>query len=222
MPAKVLFSPVTFNKYDPDATLPAKFGRLIDNMGLADAVNGKLTVIKMHVGRGIGYSTIHPLFVKILVEKLKGFGAKVFITDQDIENARTRGYAEDFLGCQIVHACGIAGKYCYEKSVNFKTFKNVDVAGNIHDAEVMINLSHIKGHGSCGYGGSCKNIAMGCVTDRTRGQIHGLEGGLLWNEEICTKCRLCINSCNHNANSFNSEDKYEVNFHHCTFCQHCV
>jgi len=30
MVSKVLFSSVKYDRYDPDATLPAKFGRLID------------------------------------------------------------------------------------------------------------------------------------------------------------------------------------------------
>lgn len=222
MSAKILFSSVDFDRYDNDATLPAKFGRLIDNMGMQDTVNGKWTAIKMHLGRNIGYSTIHPLFVKILVDKLKSYGAKVYITDQEVHGAKVRGYTEDFLGVPVVPACGVTGKYFYPKQVNFKSFMNVDIAGNIHDADVMIDLSHVKGHGACGYGGACKNIAMGCVTDRTRQQIHGLEGGIDWNEELCTHCELCVNSCNHNANKFDKNGKYSVFYHHCTLCQHCV
>lgn len=222
MASKVLFSSVKYDRYDPDATLPAKFGRLIDKMNMQEIVKDKLTAIKMHLGRKIGYSTIHPLFVKILVDKLKDYGAKVYITDQDISGSKSRGYTEDYLGVPVVHTCGVTGKYYYEKYVDFKTFKNVDVAGNIHDAEVMITLSHVKGHGACGYGGACKNIAMGCVTGRTRSQIHSLEGGLEWNEELCIHCEQCIVNCNHNANSFNEEGKYEIFFHHCTFCQHCA
>lgn len=222
MGSKVLFSSVNFDKYDADVTLPAKFARLIDRMGMEGVVKGKWTAVKMHLGRNIGYSTVHPLFIKILVDKLKDYGAKVYITDQDITGARNRGYTEEFLGAPMVYAAGVAGKYFYERKVHFKTFMNVDVAGNIHDAEVMIDLSHVKGHGSCGYGGACKNIAMGCVTDRTRQQIHGLEGGITWEEQLCTRCELCINSCNHYANSFNDGNKYEMNYHHCTFCQHCV
>lgn len=222
MASEILFSSVEYDKYDADVTLPAKFGRLIDQMGLQEVVNGKLTAIKMHVGRYIGYSTIPPLFVKILVDKLKGYNAKVYITDQTVSEAKTRGYNEDYLGAPIVDACGVTGKYFYEKSVDFRTFKNVDVAGNIHDAEVMIDLSHVKGHGACGYGGACKNIAMGCVTDRTRQQIHGLEGGIKWDEDLCTHCELCVSSCNHFANSFNNEGKYQVDYHNCTLCQHCV
>jgi len=222
MASEVLFSSVEYSKYDADVTLPAKFSRLLDELSLQDVVKGKLTAVKMHLGRNIGYTTIPPLFVKILVDKLKGYGAKVYITDQVVGEAKARGYNEDYLGVPIVDACGLTGKYFYEKKVDFKTFKNVDIAGYIHDAEVMIDLSHVKGHGACGYGGACKNIAMGCVTDRTRQQIHGLEGGIEWDEDTCTHCELCISSCNHFANSFDNEGKYRVDFHNCTLCQHCV
>jgi uncharacterized protein len=220
--SKVWFSDMEYDKYDADVTLPARFGRMMDRMGMQDTVKDKLTVIKMHVGRRVGYSTIPPLFVKMLVDKLKSFGAKVYITDQDVVDAKSKGYSEDYLGAPIVYACGVTGKYFYEKAVDFKTFKNVDIAGNIYDAEVMIDLSHVKGHGTCGYGGACKNIAMGCVTDRTRSQIHGLEGGLSWTESLCTHCELCINSCNHRANSFDKDGKYSIFMHNCTNCQHCV
>lgn len=221
MSSQILFSSVKYNKYDASVTLPAKFERLIDKMGLKEVVKGKWTAVKMHLGRRIGYTTIHPLFVKILIDKLKSYGAKVFITDQEVDGARNRGYTEELLGVPILAACGVMSKYYYEKHVDFNTFKNVDIAGNIYDAEVMIDLSHVKGHGVCGYGGACKNIAMGCVTDRTRMQIHSLEGGLEWDEDLCTHCKLCVNNCNHYANSF-KDDKYKVNFHHCTYCQHCV
>jgi uncharacterized Fe-S center protein len=219
--AEVLFSSVKYDKYDADATLPAKFGRLVDRMGMQDIVKDAWTVIKMHLGRYMVYSTIPPLFVKILVDKLKSYGGRVYIADNLVDDAKSRGYTEDYLGVPIVPVCGITGKYFYEKAVDFRSFENVDVGGNIHDAEVLIDLSHVKGHGACGYAGACKNIAMGCVTDRTRSQIHELEGGIAWDEQKCLFCDLCIKSCNHHANSF-VDGKYSVFFHHCTFCQHCV
>ena len=222
MASNVLFSSVKYDKYDPDATLPAKFGRLIDAMDLSGTVKDRWTVIKMHLGRNIGYSTIHPLFVKILVDKLREYGAKVYISDDNVSGAKQRGYTEDYLGVPIVPACGVTGKYYHEKPVDFNTFKHVDIGGNISEAEVMIVLSHVKGHGACGYGGACKNIAMGCVTDRTRQQIHGLEGGIDWDEALCARCEMCITNCNHDANRFTDEGKYEIFYHHCTFCQHCV
>ncbi|MDR3051442.1 MAG: DUF362 domain-containing protein [Oscillospiraceae bacterium] len=220
--AKVLFSSVAYAQYDYKATLPSKFERLLDSTGLETVVKDKVTAVKMHVGRGIGFTTIHPLFVKILVDRLKAWGARVYITDQAVAGARVRGYTEELLGCPIVDVAGIVGKYFYPKDVDYKTLRNVDVAGHIHDADVMIDLSHVKGHGSCGYGGACKNIAMGCVTDRTRAQIHGLEGGLKWDAEKCVHCELCIRGCNHDANSFDADGNYHINYHHCTYCAHCA
>jgi len=221
MASDVLFASSNFNRYDGDVTLPAKFRRMIGAMGLEGRVRGKYTVIKMHVGRDIGFTTIHPMFVKILIDRLKEYGAKVFVSDQQTEGARARGYTREFFECPVVEACGVMGRYYYTKEVSFKGFKHVDIAGHIHDAEFMIDLSHAKGHGSCGFGGACKNIAMGCVTDRTRREIHGLEGGLVWDGGLCTRCEQCIAGCNHNANSFVS-DKYFVDYHNCTLCGHCV
>ena len=222
MGSKVLFSSMDYEKYDSSETLPSKFGRLIDMMDLGETVKKKSCVVKMHLGRNIGYTTIHPLFIKILVSKLKAAGANVFIADQEVSGARARGYTEEYLECPIVDVCGYLGAYFYPKDVDYKTFKNVDVGGHIHDAEVMIDLSHVKGHGACGYGGACKNIAMGCVTDRTRSQIHRLEGGIVWDKDACTHCEECLKSCNHNANKFNDDGSYHIFFHHCTYCQHCV
>jgi uncharacterized protein len=221
MDLKVYFSSVKFDKYDPDATLPAKFKRMLERIGLEDAVKDKTVAIKMHLGRDIGYSTIHPLFVKTLADKLKALGAKPFITDHITSGARVRGYTEEFLEVPVVPVCGLDEKYVYHKDADFRTFRDVEIGGYIHDADVLIDFSHVKGHGSCGYGGACKNIAMGCVTDKTRGQIHALEGGLVWNEELCTHCEQCITSCKHGANSF-EDGKYTVFYHQCTTCQHCV
>ncbi|MGE5556999.1 MAG: DUF362 domain-containing protein [Bacillota bacterium] len=218
----VLFASAKFQRYDADAVLTAKFGRLIDRLGMDRTVKGKWTAIKMHLGRHMIYSTIHPIFIRILVDKLKSYGAKVYITDQDISGAAGRGYTAQYLEAPLVYACGVTGKYYYERPVDFKSFRHVDIAGNIHDADVMINLAHVKGHGCCGFAGACKNIAMGCVTDRTRGEIHSLEGGLVWDENLCTRCEMCVRNCNHHANRFNDQGKYEVFFHHCTYCQHCV
>ena len=223
MKPKVLYAPLDFDEYDVNQTLPSRFARLIDESGLADMVKGKITAIKMHVGREAGFTTIHPLFVRILVDKLaSGNPRRLFITDQDVESAEARGYSESYLGVPILDACGYLSKYYYEKNVDYETFRNVDIAGYIHDAEALVDLSHVKGHGCCGYGGAVKNIAMGCVTDRTRSQIHRLQGGISWDESKCTHCEKCIASCNHNANEFNDKGKYVADFHHCTFCQHCV
>lgn len=223
MPSSVLFAPVTFSRYDESQTLPARFDRLLEKSGLAERVKDKTVAIKMHVGSGTSYSTIPLVFVRKLVSFVKRAGGNCFITDHYISSRRpeNRGYSEDIIGAPIIDACGFFGKYFYTKEVDFRSLKHVDIGGHIHDADFLIDFSHVKGHGACAYGGACKNIAMGCVTDRTRRELHSLEGGLLWDEDLCTHCEQCIQSCNHNANRFRY-GKYRVTYHNCTLCQHCV
>lgn len=224
MSATVLFAPMAYSRYDANQTLPAKFKRMLAKTGIAEMVKGKKTAIKMHIGDHLGYSTIPPVFVRILVDFIKEAGGDCFITDHyiQIRHPENRGYTESALGAPVLDVCGHLGKYFYPKEVNFNTLKNVDIGGLIHDADILIDFSHVKGHGTCGYGGACKNIAMGCVTDRTRRQIHALEGGIEWDAKKCTHCKKCIPACNHYANSFNDKNEYEINWHHCTYCQHCV
>ncbi|MDZ7837863.1 MAG: DUF362 domain-containing protein [Actinomycetota bacterium] len=103
-----------------------------------------------------------------------------------------------------------------------KPWYQVQIAGHIQDADVLIDFSHVKGHGVCAYGGACKNIAMGCVTRKTRGDIHALEGGINWNKDLCDHCYACVDSCRYNANKFDDDGNYEIFYHHCTYCQHCI
>ncbi|MGI6203290.1 MAG: DUF362 domain-containing protein [Eubacteriales bacterium] len=224
MASKVLFAPVAYSRYEESQTLPAKFDRLLEASGLAERVKDKSVAIKMHVGCGTSYSTIPPVFVRKLVNFVKKNGGNCFITDHYIasRNPGMRGYTEEYVGAPVIDACGYFGKYYYTKEVDYRSLKHIDIAGHIHDADFLIDFSHVKGHGACAYGGACKNIAMGCVTDRTRRQLHGLEGGLLWEADLCTQCEQCIQSCNHNANRFSGEGEYRVNYHNCTLCQHCV
>ncbi|GAI61536.1 unnamed protein product [marine sediment metagenome] len=58
----VKFASVKFKKLEPDATLPAKFKRMLDLLPLKRMVERKSVALKMHLGGNLGYTTIHPLF----------------------------------------------------------------------------------------------------------------------------------------------------------------
>lgn len=71
---------------------------------------------------------------------------------------------------------GIKENFFYEVELkNPYHLKRVQVAGNVYDADVLVNFAHVKGHPSSGMGGVIKNVAMGCTGYRTRGEIHQLE-----------------------------------------------
>jgi uncharacterized Fe-S center protein len=219
----VYFSNMAYSAYDADQTLPRKLLRQLAASGLGGRLKDKSVAIKIHVGSDLGYSTIPPVFLRLLAEFVKEHGGNCFFTDHYVASRRPerRGYTQESLGAPVLEGAGHLGKYLYTKEIDWKCFKHVDISGLIHDADFLIDFSHVKGHGCCAYGGAVKNISMGCVSDRTRREQHELEGGLTWNAEKCTRCGACIESCNHKANSFDKDGIYRVNFHNCTLCQHC-
>ncbi|MHB1295404.1 MAG: DUF362 domain-containing protein [Anaerolineae bacterium] len=224
MPATVHFASMAYDRLDADQTLPAKFRRILALYPLEEMVQGKRVAVKMHLGGNLGYSTIPPLFVRILVQALKDAGGQVFVTDSSwaVDGAAARGYTHETVGAPLIPVAGLGDRYFYAKPVGYRSLKEVRVAGEIHDADVLIDFSHVKGHGCCAYGGACKNLAMGCVTGDTRSQIHSLEGGLMWDEDLCTHCESCIDACRYGAARFDDEGRFHINYHNCHYCQHCA
>lgn len=57
-----------------------------------------------------------------------------------------------------------------------KHFKEVSMGGHIVNYDSMIVLTHFKGHAMGGFGGSMKNIAIGCADGREgKAQVHGVD-----------------------------------------------
>ncbi|MCX5653544.1 MAG: DUF362 domain-containing protein [Planctomycetota bacterium] len=224
--AEVLFASAFVERLEAKATLPAKFMRMLDRLPLARICEGGVVALKVHVGGNIGFTTIPPLFVRMLVQRIKDAGAKsVFVTDGSlsIHEATARGYTAEVLGAPLVGAAGVRDKFFYRHKVGYRTLKEIEVCGNIEDADALINLSHFKGHGACGYGGALKNLAMGCVTQRSRGDLHQLEGGLEYNAKLCIKCKHCVEACTHGAAKWNAgQNRLEIFYHDCVYCRHCV
>ena len=197
-PGEVFFGSTAVSQSDANATLPAKLKRILARFDLGNLAQGAWVPIKMHLGGGLGYTTIHPAFVRVVVNAVKEAGGKPFLVDgyfDTIVSAHERGYTPETVGCPLVAAGGPFNSHVIRKDIGYRTYDYAGIFGAIHDAKCLINFSHVKGHGACGYGGACKNIAMGCVDQRTRGKIHGLEGGIDWDEKRCVFCGRCVKAC---------------------------
>ena len=102
-------------------------------------------------------------------------GGRPFITDVDwdVRGAEAHGYTAEVVGCPIYPSAGLNERYQYTHTEHpYKSIKEWHVAGMIEDASFLINFAHVKGHPSCGYGGAIKNLALGCMTGKTRGAMH--------------------------------------------------
>jgi len=219
----VFFGSARLDRLDRDQTLPARFQRVLQRLPLGDRAAGKTVAIKMHLGGGLGYTTIHPLFVKLLVDHLKTSKARqVFITDGSVDRASDRGYAEITVGAPLVPGFGPDGRAVRRRSTGWPRLKTVWLSRAVLDADVLVNFSHVKGHGDCGFGGACKNLAMGCVPPSTRQALHALEGDLKWDRAACVRCGKCIRECPTQANKFDDQGEYRIFWHHCRLCRHCM
>lgn len=221
----ILFADAHVPRIDRNLSLPAKFGRLLDQTDFEARFKGKRVAIKMHVGGDIGFYTIHPLFVRMVVDAVKKAGGTPFLTDGTFstDSAVARGYTNEVVGARVVGAGGEHDHYFYTKTTDVPGLPEVHICGNVADADALLVLSHGKGHGHTGFGGAIKNIAMGCVAYKTRGSIHALmAAGFEWDGEICSHCGQCISGCPTGAIQFDSNDKIAINEHFCRYCMHCT
>lgn len=222
--ADVLFASADVDQLSVKASLPAKFQRMLERLPTKQVCRDAVVAVKMHVGGHLGYTTIPSLFVRLLVARIKESGAKrVFVTDGSdaVWGAAARGYTEEVLGAPVIGAAGVTGRYFHAHKVRYKTLREIEVCGNIEAADALVNLSHFKGHGDCGYGGAVKNLAMGCVTNKTRGDLHHLEGGLAWDPKLCIACKKCVEACERGAAQWEN-NKLSIFWHHCVYCRHCM
>lgn len=222
---RVLFASAHVERLDRNHSLPARFGRLLEQCDFAERYKGKRVAIKMHVGGDIGFYTIHPLFVRMVVEAVKKAGGHPYLTDGafSTDAAVVRGYTPEVVGARVVGASGEHDRYNYTRETGYAGLPTVEVCGNIVDADGLLVLSHAKGHGHSGFGGAIKNIAMGCVSYKTRGAIHALMASHFgWEGELCTHCEQCIHGCPTGAIRFNDKQELGIIEHHCRFCMHCT
>lgn len=228
--SKVFFGPAQVRGHEINwqSTLPGKLDTILEKLDIASQMKGKSVCIKMHLGGNVGFTTIHPLFVRRLVAFVKAAGGRPFITDnpQSALSAFERGYTQEVVGCPILSASGSSDKYFYTHPVKYKNLTELQIAGEIWDADYLICLSHVKGHGNSGYGGAVKNIAMGAMTFENRQRIHLVQHAEeYWDSEKCTHftdgCSKCADTCKVKIIHFAKDDTLHVGFHECTFCLEC-
>jgi uncharacterized protein len=230
MHSQVFFGSPRQARLDAKETLPAKLDLILDQLHLRDRVKGETVAIKMHTGNNIGYSTVHPVFVRKIVQAVKSGDGKPFVADinWDVRGAEERGYSLETLGCPVYPAAGPDEKYFYRHEHAYKNIREWQVAGMIQDATFLINLAHAKGHPSCGYGGAFKNLALGCMAGDTRSAMHdAMHFDRYWFADKCpdeAARKRIVEVCPHNAIVVDKHDPNELHLHpeQCNQCGRCL
>jgi uncharacterized Fe-S center protein len=230
MPNIVYFGTARQSRLEAKETLPAKLDLILEKLNLRDRVKDETVAIKMHTGNNMVYSTIHPVFVRRVVQAVKDGGGKPFIVDVnwDTAGAETRGYAQEVIGCPVYPAAGPDEKYFYEHEHPYKSIKKWKLAGLIQDSSFLINFAHVKGHPSCGFGAAFKNLALGCMAGGTRGAMHdAMHFDPYWFPEICSDpetMNKIAASCPFEAIVVDKKDSTQMHLHmeQCNQCGRCL
>lgn len=231
MKSTVYFGSARMANLDWKESLPAKLDLIIEKLNLRERVKGEHVLIKMHTGNNVGYSTIHPVFVRRVVQAVKDGGGKPFIADVswDVSGAETRGYTTETLGCPIYPAAGPDEKYVYpHQEMPYKNITRWMLAGAVQDATFLVDLAHVKGHPSCGFGAAIKNLALGCMAGETRSALHDTQQyDPYWFPELCPDLNVrqqILAACPHNGIGPDRNDPTDIHLHpeECNACGRCL
>ena len=154
----------------------AKLQKLIRAAGIKKIdFEGKFTAIKMHFGELGNCAYLRPNYVRAVADVVRELGGIPFLTDCNTLYPGSRSNAVDHLkcaeingfnsvttGCQVIIADGLRGYDEVEVPVpNGEYCKTALVGRELMDADILISLTHFKGHEDTGFGGALKNIGMG-------------------------------------------------------------
>ena len=218
----------------PKENLVSKLGRLVDITGLSETIKEReLVAVKLHFGELGNTAFIRPLFIRKIVESIKGVGGFPFLTDANTLYAGTRsdspshlttaiqnGFAYSVIEAPLIIADGLRGKSETAVTVNQKRFKRVYIGTDIVEADALISVAHFKGHELSGFGGTIKNLGMGCASRKGKLAQHSTVSPKVI-EEKCVGCGDCISHCSQNALAL-VDEKAVLDSKKCIGCGECI
>ena len=217
--------------------LPAKLKRLMKKVGFASMdMEGKFVAIKMHFGELGNISYLRPNYAKAVADMVKEAGGIPFLTDCNtlypgsrknaIEHmycAWENGFTPMTVGCPVIIGDGLKGTDDIAVPVKGGTYiKEAKIGRAIMDADIFISLTHFKGHETTGFGGTIKNIGMGCGSRAGKKDQHS-NGKPTIDPEVCRGCKRCMRECANQGLEFDeTTKKMHVNAENCVGCGRCL
>ena len=217
--------------------LPAKLKRLMKKAGFASMdMEGKFVAIKMHFGELGNISYLRPNYAKAVADMVKEAGGIPFLTDCNtlypgsrknaIEHmycAWENGFTPMTVGCPVIIGDGLKGTDDIAVPVKGGTYiKEAKIGRAIMDADIFISLTHFKGHETTGFGGTIKNIGMGCGSRAGKKDQHS-NGKPTIDPEVCRGCKRCMRECANQGLEFDeTTKKMHVNAENCVGCGRCL
>lgn len=217
-----------------DANLLQKLERLIKKAGIGTIdFNNKFTAIKIHFGEPGNLAFLRPNYAKVVADVVKELGGRPFLTDcntlyvgkrknalDHIDAAYENGFSPFSTGCHVIIADGLKGTDETLIPVDGDYVKEAKIGTAIADADVIISLSHFKGHELTGFGGCLKNLGMGCGSRAGKREMHSA-GKPVVAQESCIGCGSCQKDCAHDAITITNQVA-SIDHDKCVGCGRCI
>ena len=212
-----------------------KLRRVCIAAGIKDIdMDGKFVAIKMHFGELGNLAFLRPNYAKVVADLCKEQGGLPFLTDcntlypgsrknalEHLTCAQLNGFWPMTTGCQVIIADGLRGTDEAEVPVpNGEYCKTAKIGRAIMDADIFISLTHFKGHESTGFGGTLKNIGMGCGSRAGKMAMHA-DGKPYVETDLCVGCGACAKICAHNGPQIENK-KCRIDQNNCVGCGRCI
>lgn len=221
-------------KATPRENLVGKLGRLMETAGMAETVSKRdLVAVKLHFGELGNTAYIRPVFFRKIVQAIKEIGGIPFLTDANTVYAGTRsnsanhiqtavanGFAYSVVEAPIVIADGLRGKTETAVAVDQKNFDTVYIGKEIIESDALISVAHFKGHELSGFGGTIKNLGMGCASRRGKLAQHSTVNPKVKHKK-CVGCGDCLPHCSQSAITL-TDKKATINPDVCIGCGECI
>jgi uncharacterized Fe-S center protein len=218
----------------PGRSLLDKTGELLRAAGIAEKVApGDLTAVKLHFGEKGNTAFLRPIFVRKVVEEINAAGGKPFLTDTNtlylggrsnaVDHMRTavsNGFAFSVADAPIVIADGLRGESAVKVPIDGRILREVSIGAEFVNADSAITLTHFKGHELCGFGGSIKNLGMGCASRAGKLVQHSTVSPFV-DPSGCGGCGTCVAHCPAGAITVVSE-KALIDPKECIGCADCI
>ncbi len=211
----------------------AKIERLMEAAGICQVIAPRdLTAVKIHFGEMGNAAFIRPVFMRKIVQVIKQAGGNPFLTDANTLYAGTRsdapshlttaiqnGFAFAVVEAPLIIADGLRGKNETAVPIGGKHFEAVYIGTDIVESDALVSVAHFKGHELSGFGGTIKNLGMGCASRKGKLAQHSTLSPSIG--EACIGCGECQDHCSQYAISM-QDQKASIDAEACIGCGECI
>ena len=217
----------------PQMGLLKKLRLVLERAGMSSVIErDKMTAIKLHFGEYGNLAYIRPNYVRVVVDMVKELGAKPFVTDANtlykgsrsnaidhIQTAFLNGFTSETVGAPVIIADGLRGSDEVEIPVDGEFVKEAKIGSAIYLADSIVVMTHFKGHEQTGFGGTIKNVGMGCASRAGKLEQHSSSKPVV-NETNCVACRMCERNCPTGA--ITVDGVAAIDYDICVGCGQCI